>query len=246
MSILLVDIGNSRIKWASIENGTLVNIGVAPRKGTPPVSTWLSLPAPRRIITANVAGPEYAAQLNQWSETQWGVSIEPIHVDSARAGIALAYSEERNFGVDRWLALIAAQQIYNDNICVIDCGTAVTIDLLTAQGRHQGGVVLPGLELMQNSLLQRTADIDYAAKAIVPTDDNPLGRDTRDGIIKGTLSAVAGAIEFTVSRIKRETAMPITCVITGGDAVGVLNVLGKDYQHEPHLVLLGIQALVAE
>jgi len=248
LSILLLDVGNSRLKWAFAEDGLLTSIGGAPRDGVPPTQAaklWFSAPAPTRIVASNVAGSDYAAQLSEWCEKQWGVFVEYVQVDAELADIELAYSKAQNFGVDRWLALVAAQRISPGNVCVIDCGTAVTIDLLTAQGKHQGGVILPGLQLMQNSLLKNTDGIKRA-KASSFAGNRLLGNDTWDGIILGSLSAVAGAIELMVSRIKSDMAMPISCVVTGGDAAEVLKMLGKEYQYEPNLVLLGMKALVAE
>lgn len=243
---LLLDIGNSRVKWAMSDGAGLSHLGAAVRDGalfSTLADAWRPMPAPARILAANVAGAEFAEVLSRWVEARWGVPVEYAAVEQGWGGLEIAYAQPQLFGVDRWLALIAARHLHGGAICVIDCGTAVTMDAVTAAGRHLGGVIVPGVALMQGSLLQRSPGVSRGVEAAVIDTPALLGCDTRSGIELGALYAVAGAITHTLERIKVEMAGPITSIITGGDAEVVLHETAAWHQHHPHLVLQGLQRL---
>ncbi|MFC1748972.1 type III pantothenate kinase [Pseudomonadota bacterium] len=249
MTALLVDVGNSRIKWAYADNQGLSYVGAEYHNQELPQAltlAWLGCDAPNRVVCSNVAGSDYASLLSTWCVDQWGIEVEYAETPLRDPRLELAYSEPRKLGVDRWLAMIAAQQIKSTAMCVIDCGTAVTIDLVYLGGKHGGGLILPGLSLMRKSLAQNTDAIEHNQNASQMNAVDFLGASTEEGISKGTLNAVAGAIERVVSKIKADMNMPITCVVTGGDAALIKGELGSDYQYEPNLVLQGLLALIAE
>lgn len=243
---LLLDIGNSRIKWAMSDGAGLSHAGAAARDAAlfnTLSDAWRQLPAPARILAANVAGAEFAEVLSRWIKVCWGVPVEYVVVEQGWGGLEIAYAQPLLFGVDRWLALIAARHLHGGDVCVIDCGTAVTIDAVTAAGRHLGGVIVPGVTLMQGSLLQRSPGVSRGVETAALNTPELLGCDTRSGIELGALYAVAGAITHTLERIKVKMAEPITSIITGGDAEVVLHETAAVHQHHPHLVLQGLQYL---
>lgn len=243
---LLIDIGNSRIKWALSQAGKLSAHGSAIHASVVPVELNQALPpgqSPTRVIAANVAGEAYGQLLNDWVQRLWQLEVDYIEVDPGYSEIELAYLAPSKFGVDRWLALIAARGLSSADVAVIDVGTAVTVDVLSAQGLHLGGIIMPGLSLMRQSLQKKSAGIQQGLIALVKATPELLGRDTASGIVNGSLYAVTGAIEHLLARLEAQTGSRLSVIISGGDAEAVQAELRIESQHAPDLVLQGIQIL---
>ena len=241
MTDLLIDVGNSRIKWAINHAGILSAHGAAVHLGSLPAEVsqaWQQAGPPARVIAANVAGGDYAQLLEDWVQRQWSLAVEYVAVDPEFSDLKLAYADPTKLGVDRWLALIAARGLSSTDVAVIDIGTAMTMDLLSAQGQHLGGIIIPGLSLMQQSLQQKT-------HASMPSLDNTvsgvLGADTATGIACGSLYAVAGAIEHLLAKVEAQTAGQLSVIIGGGDAEIIQAELSMESRHVPDLVLQGIK-----
>ncbi|HFC53183.1 MAG TPA: type III pantothenate kinase, partial [Gammaproteobacteria bacterium] len=128
-------------------------------------------------------------------------------------------------------------------VCIADCGTAVTIDCLDGGGRHEGGVILPGLTLMQESLYAATAGL--APQCPSELERGRLGRDTASGIFLGCRHALAGAMERVAAESSEEGGAPV-CLITGGAAPALLPYLDSRWQLRSHLVLEGARILAQE
>ena len=129
-------------------------------------------------------------------------------------GVALAYANANALGVDRVAALIGANEKYSGSSCVVDCGTAVTIDALDGKGNHQGGVILPGIESMRNALLSNTE---------IGTEDaemefNVFSNTTESAIHTGCISAVVGGISYVVNKMASDYDNFDQIIWTGGDA----------------------------
>lgn len=244
---LLLDIGNSRLKWACSTGEQLSHHGAVVRDEkifSALAETWRQWPRPQRIVASNVAGDEFAKRLYDWVKEYWNLGVEYVAVEQGLHGLEIAYPQPQLFGVDRWVALVAARHLYPGTLCVIDSGTAVTIDVVNESGKHLGGVIVPGLALMRSTLLQRSSGVSRGIESATASAHMLLGCDTRSGVERGALYAVAGAITHTLAKIKAELAQPITTIITGGDAEAVLNETAAKYHHLPHLVLHGLQRLV--
>jgi type III pantothenate kinase len=248
--ILLVDIGNSRIKWTTVSRGKARPSIAAARPDAEALADqaaqwWGSLKTPRRILASNVAGPAFAAALIEWCRTHWQVEIEFITAQAQARGIRNAYTVPERLGPDRWAALIAARRRGDGAVCVIDAGTALTLDVLTADGVHQGGLIIPGLTMMRRALLEGTGVILSAATAPERGAVTLLARDTRDGVEGGTLYALVAVIDRVVADVGVELGQAPLCLISGGDAGDLLPLLAGDYHHVPDLVLEGL-AILAE
>jgi len=246
MKDLLIDAGNSRLKWAFSQAGKLSAHGSAEHAGLLPVEAtqaWLAAEPPERVIVANVAGEACGQLLQEWLQSHWQLKPEFVEVDSGYNEIALAYSDPSKFGVDRWLALIAARNLVSADVAVIDAGTAVTVDVLTAQGLHLGGIIMPGLSLMRQSLQQKTAAIQQDLTVQNRAKPALLGKDTASGIASGSLYAVTGAIEHLLTKLELQTASRLSVIISGGDADAVQAELTIKSQSVPDLVLQGLQIL---
>lgn len=268
---LLVDAGNSSLKWALYRQGQL-EVGAPVIYQQPPQSTsrpsslvsqlsdcWSTISdvegGIEKIILSNVAGPWLMEALNQWIMGYWnkgssvkdenGLTIDNVVAQQKAYGVKNAYGHPELLGADRWAGLIAARHLISGDSCIIDCGSALTIDVLTETGEHKGGIIMPGRELMKNSLVQHTNAINNEISNGGSSGSSLLGNTTRDGIEAGITAAEAGAIVHVVQRYQDKTGLKLHCVITGGGAQQLLPLLSAqypegDFQHEPDWVLKGL------
>lgn len=243
--ILLVDIGNTRLKWAEWESGRMAVSRSARHNGhaLQDVLTqhWLDLSPPERLVAANVAGEDRAAALASWTKERWNVVPEFVVACAEGYGVVNAYRDPERLGADRWAALVAARQRAEGPACVVDCGTAVTLDALGADGVHLGGLIVPGLNMMRQALTANTRGIPDEPEGQVSL----LARDTRDAVTGGTLYTLVAVIDRVTEDVTVELGGRLERIITGGDAERVLPLLTGPYRHEPDLVLQGL-AVMAE
>jgi type III pantothenate kinase len=136
-------------------------------------------------------------------------------------------------GADRWAALIGARALHHGDCLVVLCGTATTIDLLTADGHFQGGLILPGLAMMRDALASGTADLPAA-----PGRFAELPRNTFDAIASGAVQATVGAIERMFRQL--DAARDPLCLISGGAAGAVPPRLTFAHRAVDSLVLEGL------
>lgn len=244
MSDLLVDSGNTRLKWALSDTGvwrTGALFMPARDVGALLDDAWRALPRPARVFVADVADGARGQAMADWVRHRWQLSPIRIQAQSELLGVRSAYREPERLGADRWAALIAARALTNRSACVVDCGTAVTLDALGANGVHAGGVIFPGLTLLRRSLVQGTAALDAAPGNAA----HCLARSTADGIAAGTLYGLVGAIERVLDEFEKALGEAPHIYITGGDADQVAAHLARAVQREPDLVLKGL-ARIAE
>jgi len=244
--MLLVDIGNSNLKWAWLQNGQISplesNAYRANGGAAQTCHSWSHAARPYRVIVANVAGQKIADELQQWVITEWGITLEFITATAQEMGVINAYSEPEQLGVDRWLALIAARNQTKDPVCVVDCGTAITIDVLAADGQHQGGLILPGLSMMHQAILDQT----QISCIEVSDATNLLAQDTAAGIAAGSLHAAAALIERVVSRMDTPKGITPKLILTGKDGMRLQKVLNLDATITPELVMHGLMLVAAD
>jgi len=242
----LIDAGNSRIKWAWLDSEGLRETDsrshVEDGFFNPLASIWMQVPRPARIIVSNVAGAVFAEKLTSHAQRHWQVLPEFITPVAAAFGITNAYPEPGTLGADRWVALIAACHLDLGACCVVDCGTALTLDALSAEGKHLGGLILPGLTMMRSTLTSNTQGLANTMNEPA-ANLRPFARDTATAITSGVLYAVVAAIDRIVA--EQCAAVKInTLIITGGDAPRIQPLLSAQYQYEPNLVLYGL-AIIA-
>lgn len=242
---LLIDIGNSAVKWGSSEGGRRLSTGWAEHAGRSPAGLpaelWAGLEQPKRVLCASVAGAEWEAALATWCREHWGLETEFVRSQAEQAGLRNGYREPERLGVDRWMALLGAWHACGGPACIIDAGTALTIDALDADGRHLGGLIMPGVELMRRSLFANTRGIAEDA----PGEAALLGRDTAAAVTGGTLFAAVAGVERVVADLQQALGPALQLVLTGGEATRLLPLLRGAYRHDPDLVLRGL-AVVAE
>ncbi|MGH8581098.1 MAG: type III pantothenate kinase [Gammaproteobacteria bacterium] len=241
---LLVDIGNSRIKWATDRNGSLIRKGAIEHSQTEVEKAleeqWGRLNLPQRIISSNVAGERVATGVSQYCLAKWAMTPRFVTVTPAACGVQNGYASPQQLGVDRWMALIAAWDRFRSATCVVDCGTALTIDALSHDGHHLGGLIAPGLGLMQKALCFGT----HALKDSRSGRQRLLADNTQDAIAAGSFFALTALIDSFVDKIQGKLSAPAHIILTGGDAPVLLPSLSTRAVLDTELVLRGL-AVVA-
>lgn len=237
---LLVDIGNSRLKWAvSAQDGLAVGDALPNPALTEArlAEVWKALPKPERLAISCVSARRLAGVTRSVASALWpGILIFEAKSEAQAFGVKNAYPQPEKLGVDRWLALLAARRHYSLPICIVDCGTAITVDLLDEKGRHLGGMICPGLELMKQSLRAGTEALGYDDSAFIVGPAN----HTAAAIYSGVLSAAAGLIEHVFSAQTEHCQL----LLTGGDAPLIAGQLGCHCRIDPDLVLRGLSLLL--
>jgi type III pantothenate kinase len=234
---LFVDVGNSRLKWAQREKNVLSPIQAANYQLIDFIDilkqSWKDLTTPSNVYISNVGKPDLNIVLSEWCKKVWKISPIFAQTNKKNCDISNGYNDFQTLGVDRWLALIGSKPYLSENLCVVDCGTAVTIDVLQINELHLGGLILAGLQTSRDALTQKAA----ALKNIQFNQDIinlNLAKNTHDGIALGTIYAIAGCIE------KVAAAHQAKVILTGGDAIFIMPHLKCHFLHLPDLVLQGL------
>ena len=240
--ILLIDSGNSRLKWAIFQEGKLQTsyaLNNQTLNADKLIDAWKDLPIPKQLAIANVSSTHLLDIVKTVATELWPyVPFIQVKSESQAFGVKNAYLQPEKLGVDRWLALIAAHNFYQKPACIIDCGTAITIDFIDADGNHQGGMISPGLTLMKQSLATSTDLLAFneASYNIGPANF------TEAAIYNGTLSAATGLIEHVLS--KQEPLL--TVILTGGDASVIAEQLTIKVIIDLNLVLHGLAVVASK
>ena len=240
--ILLLDIGNTRLKWARLKDETFVpgdELLHAVQLEDEMLRQVNQDISPDYVMAASVAGNKNELLLREWVNRQFQRDIEFITAAQQTHGVINAYADPAQLGSDRWAALIAAHQEWQGNLCVIDAGTALTLDLIQTDGRHLGGYILPGLGMMQHCLLEGT-EIPISTDSVILANDSQVGDNTISCIANGALQAACGLVERTIMQFEQQCNDKIQCILTGGDSQRLADNLTMPCVIEPNLVLRGV------
>lgn len=235
--LLLVDAGNTRVKWAlagmAAPAGQWLGHGVVTHAELDTLRDAWQGHAISRAVVSNVAGPGLRQRLQALLPD---VAVEWFASSARRAGVSNHYRNPAQLGCDRFAAAIGARTLEPGRALIIaTCGTATTVDALTAGGVFIGGMILPGLGLMASSLARNTAQLPQVAPGAAPP---PLFADnTGEAIISGCLSAQAGAIERAVAGHGADL-----CIVSGGAAPYVAPSLKIAHRIVDNIVLAGLHA----
>jgi len=247
--IVVVDIGNARIKWALAEHDELSSTGAALHLHEPQQALeamFGALPGEaERVVATNVAGKKIGDSFAQGVADRWGLQPEFIETVAEQLGVTCGYSEPRRLGADRWVAMLAAHNLAPGAVCVVDAGTAVTLDTVDRNGRHLGGLIMASPRLAAAALNRRTSDIcETIASDEAPVGLAILGHSTDEAVAHGAMLGVAAAVDRALATVAQELDVEPLVLLTGGEAPSLLPWLETAVQSRPHLVLEGL-ALVA-
>lgn len=235
-----MDLGNSRLKWAQHDAGVWRSDAVL-LDGQQDIGAlldriWRDMPAPRQIIVCSVTSPQRSHSLELWAQTHWSVKPHHVYPQAQQLGVNNHYRDPQQLGADRWAALIGARGLSDAATCIVDCGTAVTLEALSAEGDFLGGVILPGLRLQRQSLAHGTQGINVTDGDVTECP----ARSTADGVAAGTLYGLAGAVERLVEEYRRTLGAAMQLLLTGGDAPLLAPRLRVPHRVVPDLVLNGL------
>lgn len=239
--MLTIDIGNSGVKWGVWQDGQLILAEDSSYEKDSLEATfdkiYAEAPFLEAVWVSCVAGQDVEQTLTDWVRKKW--SIEPVFLrtTSELGGVYNMYPYPEDHGVDRWAALLGAKKLYDAPVCILDVGTAVTVDLMDADGVHRGGRIMPGLNMMRNSLLQNTVGVKE-----IEGDCPGFAINTADAVTSGTLHMLqAGLLEVCTSA-KNRLGGEMQVILTGGLSEKMLPLLDQvEAIHlEPHLVLYGL------
>ena len=256
MTMLLIDAGNSRLKWTWLRRGHLGRARAAPwnRAALAGVCRRIMAGAqqPTAVWVSSVAGAGVQRALRASARARGWPAPRFVHSAGHAAGVVNGYRRPAQLGVDRWLALLAVRAAYpGEAACIVSLGTAITIDLIDAEGRHHGGVIAPGAALMSASLRQGTALLRQRARAPGGRANALFARDTRAAIGSGTRHAAAALIAEAFARAAERTGQATRLILTGGAARELQTMLRRRRDLAPavrveDLVLRGLAVLARE
>ena len=229
--ILEIDIGNSRIKWRQLDerDRTVADEGHVQR-----IDELKRLNAmnaqPLMVRMTSVRGEGETGQVCDWVNSKYSLQVSQAKVSKQCGAVRNSYKDVNRMGIDRWLAMLAAYDRVGGPCVIVDGGTALTVDILAADGSHEGGYILPGLRLMRSSLVENTG-IELSAKTVA--DSAEPGHSTEEAVMNGTLAVLLALIE--------KKAMGSILLLTGGDAEVLAAMLPEQKRLlVPSLVLDGL------
>jgi len=231
MRILCLDCGNTRLKWGLRDGGDWTGQGALSLAALEGLNV-----AADRVVACNVAGDRGRAAIDALG-ARLGIAVAWVKSRSRQCGVSNGYEHPEQLGADRWAALIGARALHPGPALVVMSGTATTVDLLDGDGNFQGGLILPGLALMRESLAAGAADLPAAAGEWRERPSN-----TFDAIASGAVEATAGAMERMFRRLAGPDAL---CLLSGGAAPALAPRLGIPHRTVDNLVLEGLARIAA-
>ncbi len=246
--ILLLDIGNTRIKWGCLIAGEFQPGGAQTRGAGDVASMVAAVQArhchPLHVVVSSVADDAYREQLCRVVSEIWDCQVEMAATQAAAFGVVNGYDEPLSLGVDRWLALIAARQLCDGALCLVDCGTALTVDLLTAEGVHLGGMIVPGVSLLRDTLVKNTEGLHVTNGGRAAGEMHFMARNTADAMSAGACYSSVALIDRVFVDAQQSLGEGVSLLLTGGDVSMLRPHLQCEGVFEPDLVLKGV-AMIA-
>lgn len=241
--MLTADIGNSRIKWALVSGGALECSRALEYRDDTLHETldaaWSGLGAPGAVVYCSVGASATGEVLERWTESHWGIRATRVRTEAQGFGVRCAYAAPETLGADRWAALVACRHKIGRAAVIVDCGTAITVDALSDDGTHLGGVIVPGVSLMRHALTTRTDQIPSRHSR----SSDVFAKSTADGVAAGTLYAAAAAVDRLVSEMQARLPENNARILTGGAMNLLKPLMITTFEMHPDLVLYGLAVI---
>lgn len=236
---LLLDLGNTRIKWALEQNGEFIRHGAGELAGL--AQGWQGLPAPETAFGCSVVAESLREAVEGLVLQAWGVPVRWQMPQATALGVRNHYDPAR-LGADRWAAVLGAHSLFPGRaLVIVSAGTAQVVDALTASGDFLGGTIQPGYQLMKTALAGGTARLPLAAGSY-----SAFPTQTDDAIETGCLTALSASVDAMMTRLAAKGEGPVLRVLTGGDAERIARLLEGAVSIVDNLPLYGLAALAAQ
>ena len=250
---LLLDIGNSRVKLALVEDHDYEYLGAFSIENLTTESTALTFLdqldfIPSHVYVSSVASEQVDMQIRQAVASKWGVMPIFMSTQLDCCDVKNGYDQPFKLGVDRWLALMGAREYTSNDFIVIDAGTAITVDQVKA-GQHQGGFIVPGIRTLRQSLTNNTANLTADCDLGIDEpgiDSNPsrpaqfLATNTQSAICGGTLYMASAFVNGLITDLLSSSETLPNIYFTGGDGALLSSLLTMNSDYIEDLVLQGI------
>ena len=236
--ILVVDIGNTQVKWATTSGDIWVTQGQCPLSAMDKLSLyWSDLTAPNSVGSSNVAGEEAGAAVDK-AIRLW--NIEPYWVEAKpeQCGVINSYAQSNQLGPDRWAAVIGAKTLQMGNLVTVCSGTATTIHGVTEGGVFIGGLIIPGYDLIHQSLGSNAAHLSDAEGQF---SNFPV--TTRDAITSGAIRATCKTIESFCDDMEASGYDDVKIILAGGAAAKIRDGFLRPVIQQDDVILLGLREI---
>ena len=246
-NVLLVDIGNTSIKWALNESGHLMDM--LQLQYPEDVSDIFFIEClgkvnkPNKVFVTCVAGSEVWQAFTDAINTLWYINVERVISKSNGYGLINGYEKPAELGSDRWCALIGAYHEADSGVIVIDCGSAITIDIVNQSGEHLGGYILPGLTMMKKNLGLNTAQVKVNTSSLEGNTISPAHSTSgcvAAGVNLAAVSTIEAVIKQQLTHRSDSNSRDLKCFITGGDADLVAEHMTTEIVNMENLVIRGL------
>jgi len=239
----LIDLGNTRLKWARADSIAFDELAsgkthalahAEPADASALEKAFAAIRAGDHAWIASVASPTLGAAVEAALQRR-GATVTRATTQSTCAGVRIAYAHPSRLGVDRFLALLAAHARGQGASLIVSVGTALTIDLLDADGAHHGGLIAPSPTLMREVLSQRAPHLPATGGEVVDFAD-----DTVDALASGAILSARALIARSLRAARRKLDATPTLLIAGGGADALCAGWRVRGERMPDLVLRGL------
>jgi len=235
----LIDLGNTRLKWVrddALAAGQVQALAHADSADASALDiAFAAISAGDRAWIASVASRTLTAAVEIALQRR-GAQVTRALTQSSCSGVRIAYPDPSRLGVDRFLALLAARARAPGAWLIASVGTALTIDLLGADGLHQGGLIAPSPTLMREALAQRVPQLPVEGGRVMD-----FAADTVDALASGAILSARALIARSLQAARERFATTPTLLIAGGGAEAVCRDWQVRAERAPDLVLHGLQ-----
>lgn len=239
--IALVDIGNSRTKYSIVSQGQRGPIESLANELLSNEYLDSSFSKANKLIVACVSHNELTDKIELWCQKHNKI-YQQVVGEKTKNGVVSAYQRPIQLGVDRWLTLIAANALHpNNNLLVVDAGTATTIDLLASNGEHKGGWILAGIDTLFSCVLDNTSQVQANADKSASLT---FGFNSSENVNNATWAATVGAINLAVEQSEKQGVVIDEILLTGGNGRKLDSLLSYQCTVVEDLVFIGLQAYI--
>ncbi len=236
--IVLIDIGNTRTKYCIIENNRRSQPKAIVNEALSGEFLTEQFTGATKVLVASVSHSQLTDGINHWCQGN-KVIYQRVVSEAKKNKVLTAYEEPSQLGIDRWLALIGASNILpSRNVLIIDAGTATTFDILAANGKHQGGWILAGIDMLISSVLTNTMQVQANDEE---KEQINFGSNTSKNVHNAAWAATVGAVNMAISQSEQQGVSIDDILLTGGNGHILSSLISQKNLVIEDLVFIGLQ-----